>query len=98
MFLLFFLKRDALSLLCSYFTERGVVYIVLSHYSGVPNNRVDVFVFPVLEMHARLDYLDNLLIFPFTKKDVNSFNQNQLDYFPVNKKVADAFIWNKLDC
>ena len=67
-------------------------------YSGVPNNRVDVFVFPVLEMHARLDYLDNLLIFPFTKKDVNSFNQNQLDYFPVNKKVADAFIWNKLDC
>ena len=47
-------------------------------YSGVPNNRVDVFVFPVLEMHARLDYLEQLVYIAIYKKVVTSIIQTNL--------------------
>ena len=58
----------------------------ITAYSGVPNNRVDVFVFPVLEMHARLDYLDNLLIFPFTKKMSTRLIRTNSITSPLTKK------------
>ena len=47
-------------------------------YSGVPNNRVDVFVFPVLKMHARLDYLERLGYLQVLKKVGNSINKTDL--------------------
>ena len=67
-------------------------------YSGVPNNRVDVLVFPVLKMHARLDYLERLGYLQVEKKVGNSINKTDLLIYQFYKKSPTLLLGTQLDC